>query len=159
MYANTRWSHINCWKPHWTHPPLSGLTMHLSRWVWMTSGSTSFTFRTWSSAFTPSRTCLQSSIRCSKLAGFWKSWNFVDTSRSFLYLEKKEKISNSEHNNTLIADGISKTLLKSCKIKHQWKHSLKELSEVIWSPECHELLDTRCVPVFKVPTKRLSWLC
>lgn len=77
-----RWSRMSWWKT------TGGLTMHLSRWVWMTSGSTSFTFRTCSSAFTPSSTRLQSSMRCSKLAGFWKSWNFVDTSRSFLCWKK-----------------------------------------------------------------------
>lgn len=81
-------SHNSCWKSHCMCQSPNNLTIHLSRWVCMTSGSTSFTSRTWSSAFTPSSTRLQSSMRCSKLAGFWKSWNFVDTSRSFLCLQK-----------------------------------------------------------------------
>lgn len=69
------------------------LTIHLSKWDWIISGSMSFTSMTWSSAFTLSKTRLQSSIRCSKLAGFWKSWYFVDTSRSFLCLYEKSKTS------------------------------------------------------------------
>lgn len=54
------------------------------RWDWIISGSTSLTSRIGSSALAPSRTCLQSNMRCSKLAGFWNSWYFVEISLSFL---------------------------------------------------------------------------
>lgn len=39
----------------------------------------------------PSKTLLQSSIRCSKLAGFWNNWYFVEISLSFLCSTLKNK--------------------------------------------------------------------
>lgn len=75
------------------------LTIHPLRWDWIFSGSTSLTSKTWSSVLAPSKTLLQSSMRCSKFAGFWNNWYFVEISLSFLCSTLKNKIAKLFHNN------------------------------------------------------------
>lgn len=85
------------------------LTRQPARWGWIFSGSTSLTSRMWSSALAPSRTLLQSSMRCSKLAGFWKSWYFVEISLSFLCREQFRRQTKSK-----IAEKIANVYPAKC---------------------------------------------